>query len=338
MGKKLSNEERQRREAIAEAKREATAKRIEENRLKREAIEAEIRDRRDAGTRKSTTLDEMCFPVELRDNPRNTNTEHSKVVVGIIDGEEIDLNYCSPIYELVPNEMIFPKVEEILNQHGIKFKAEYSHTKNARFYGNYTIEDERFHHQMKGTNDVIKFIWNFEHSYNGLTKYKGVAGFYRLVCTNGLVVPVQEMEAYNLEIKGKHTASILKSLDDFSAILTRTTNELTTVKKSIVQKYEVLGDRWIADPVERRARVEEVLNATKIGIKDNKSFDTIDNIMGRITDEATKTSLGYDGKVNDWLIYNGINQYVNDNTLNIAAPEKRRETDSKVLEYMLEYA
>jgi len=42
--------------------------------------------------------------------------------------------------------------------------------------------------------------------------------------------------------------------------------------------------------------------------------------------------------VNDWLIYNGINQYINDDSRNIASPEKRRETDSKVLEYMLEYS
>jgi hypothetical protein len=59
--------------------------------------------------------------------------------------------------------------------------------------------------------------------------------------------------------------------------------------------------------------------------------------LARITEEADDKRWGYDGEVNDWLVYNGINQYVNDNDLNIAAPEKRRETDSKVLEYMLEY-
>jgi hypothetical protein len=50
----------------------------------------------------SCKLTDLTFPVELRDNPRKTNREYSKVVTGIIDGEEIDLNYCSPIYELVP--------------------------------------------------------------------------------------------------------------------------------------------------------------------------------------------------------------------------------------------
>ena len=154
------------------------------------------------------TLQDLLFPVELRDNPRNTNREYSKVVTGIITGTvpmdesdvvikpkvilksdkishilptkekknmEIDLNYCSPVYELVPNSTIFPKVEEILNKHNIAFTVEYSQIQNTRFYANYTIDDPRFSYKMDGSDDEIKFIWNFQHSYNGLTKYKGIA-------------------------------------------------------------------------------------------------------------------------------------------------------------------
>lgn len=281
------------------------------------------------------TLNDLCFPVELIDNPNKTNREYSKIVTGIIDGEEFDLNYCSPIYELVPNEMIFPKVEEILNQHNIAFSVVYSHTNNARFYGSYTIEDKRFSYKMAGTNDEIKFIWNFQHSYNGLTKYKGVAGFFRLVCSNGLVVPVEEMNEYNLVIQGKHTSSILKSLDQFSQILTNVTDNLETVKTSIVKKYEDLGGVWVKKPEDR---LKEVLQANKIAIIENAKFNTLNDIMNNIMSEANNVGLGYNGKVNDWLIYNGINQYIHDDDRNIAAPEKRRETDSKVLEYMLEYS
>lgn len=281
------------------------------------------------------TLNDLIFPVELIDNPNKTNREYSKIVTGVVDGEEIDLNYCSPIYELVPNEMIFPKVEEILNQHGIAFSVQYSHTQHARFYGNYTIEDPRFGYKMAGTNDVIKFIWNFQHSYNGLTKYKGVAGFFRLICTNGLVVPVQEMKDFNLILEGKHTSSILRSLEEFSQILVNVTNNLGQVKTAITGKYESLGGRWVAKPEDR---IKEVLIASKIALIDNAKFNTLNDITNRIMSEANMVGLGYNGRVNDWLIYNGINQYINDDDRNIAAPEKRRETDSKVLEYMLEYA
>lgn len=281
------------------------------------------------------TLQDLCFPVELIDNPNRTNREYSKIVTGIVDGEEFDLNYCSPIYELIPNESIFPKVEEILNAHGIAFTANYSHTNHARFYGSYVIEDPRFAHKMAGTNDVIKFIWNFQHSYNGLTKYKGIAGFYRLVCSNGLTVPVKEMNEFNLVVEGKHTSSIIRSLEEFSNILVRVTENLDTVKTKITDKYEKLGGIWVAKPEDR---IKEVLMASKINIIDNAKFNTMNDIMNRIMSEANKTGLGYNGKVNDWLIWNGINQYIYDDNRNIAAPEKRRETDSKVLEYMLAYS
>ena len=281
------------------------------------------------------TLNDLTFPVELRDNPRNTNREYSKVVTGVIDNEEIDLNYCSPIYQLVPNTDIFPEVERILKSKRIAFSASYSHTHNARFYGNFIIEDPRFAYIMNGTNDMIKFIWNFQHSYNGLTKYKGIAGFYRLVCTNGLVVPVQEMSDFNLEVQGKHTSSILNSLKEFSGIMQNVTDNLGTVKTHIVQKYELLGGRVVTKVEDR---VLEVLKASKITPVENSKFSTVNDILARIEREANDNSLGYNGKVNDWLVYNGINQYVNDDSRNIAAPEKRRETDSRVLEYMLEYA
>lgn len=315
-------------------------------------------------------LEDLIFPVELRDNPRNTNREYSKVVSGLVTRKipyfsedeikrmtngmteeealallaeypstknvelEMDLNYCSPIYELIPNEMIFPKVEEIFRSKGIDFSVIYSHTQNARFYGNYTIEDPRFGYRMGGTNDVIKFIWNFQHSYNGLTKYKGVAGFFRLVCTNGLTIPVAEMKEYNLVLEGKHTSSILHSLQEFETILENVTNNLGTVKPAITDKYEMLGGIWVAKPEDR---IKEVLKATGIIVVENSKYDTVNFIMSRVEGEAKRPDLGYNGRVNDWLIYNGINQYIHDDSRNISAPEKRRETDSKVLEYMLEY-
>lgn len=316
------------------------------------------------------TLEDLTFPVELIDNPNRTNREYSKIVTGIVpenipffndeemeimqeslsDDElqsmldanpktkvvhsEIDLNYCSPIYELVPNEMIFPKVEEIFRNHNIPFIVQYSHTHYARFYGNYTIEDPRFAYVMEGTNDMIKFTWNFQHSYNGLTKYKGICGFYRVVCTNGLTVPVDAMKEYNLVLEGKHTASILKSLEEFSQILVNVTDNLDVVKTAITDQYEKLGGVWVKKPEDR---ITEVLKASKIAIVENSNFNTINAIMGNIRKEADNDGLGYNGKINDWLIYNGINQLIHDDSRNIASPEKRRETDSKVLEYMLEY-
>jgi hypothetical protein len=59
-------------------------------------------------------MNEILFPVQFIENSRKTNREYSRVVVGTIDGEEMDLNYCSPRYALVPNAEIFPEIEDIL--------------------------------------------------------------------------------------------------------------------------------------------------------------------------------------------------------------------------------
>lgn len=313
------------------------------------------------------TVEDLCFPVSLNKNPRRTNSEYSMVVTGIIksfvemdeDGEEVevevqdepqsefdtvvtgeiegvevDLNYCSRRYELVQNSTIFPNIEKVLRENNIEFTVEYKHINHVRFYAQYTITDKRFAYIMAGTNDVIQPMITVQHSYNGLTKYKIIFGYFRLVCTNGMTIPVAEMKKFNLVIEGKHTEIIRKSVDLLSEKLQYFVANAEIIKREITAQYERLANNWITDV---KARIEEVLEAAKIIATDNKKFNTVNDIESRIMVEANKEGLGYNGKVNDWLIYNGINQYLNDDTRNIAAPEKRMETDSKVLEFMLYY-
>ena len=171
-------------------------------------------------------------------------------------------------------------------------------------------------------------------------------GYFRVICSNGLTVPVQEMSKYNLVIIGKHTSSILRSLKQLDTLLSQFANEAKQITADITEKFEMLANRPVADV---KARVEQVLRQNKIGMVDNKNFNTVENIASRILAEANSTAriinldnkertLGYNGKVNDWLVYNGINQYLGDDNVNIASPEKRMETDTKVFEYMLRNA
>lgn len=293
------------------------------------------------------TLDELLFPVTIHDNPRRTNPEYSKVVTGyfptdettIDEGgnvvpivEEMDLNYCSPKYALVPNKAIFPEVEQVLFNNAIDFEAEYAHINNVRFYADYVITDKRYAYNIKGTTDTINPMLRVRHSYNGLTKYGIVFGYYRLVCTNGLTIPVAEMKEFNLSIVGKHTESILGSFEKLNTLLQYFAQNAKQITQTITAKYDALAEKVVAKPHER---IAEVLEKSGIISVDNSKFNTVNDIMGRIMREANTPNLGYNGKVNDWLIYNGINQYLNDESLNIAAPEKRAETDSKVLEFML---
>jgi hypothetical protein len=277
-------------------------------------------------------LNDIMFPVTMIDNPRPANREYSKIVVGDLETGQLDLNYCSPRYELVPNANIFPKINAILMKYKIDYSVNYYHDDFARFYADYEIEDKRYTYKMKGTSDVITPMLKVQHSYNGLTKYKITFGYFRLVCTNGLVIAVQDMKEFNLCLTGKHTASILNSLKRLNDLMEVFATDAKELTKMLTSKYEILGGSWVANVDDR---IKEVLHVAKINAIENKKFDTVQHIKNVIMNEANSNTLGYNGKVNDFLIYNGVNQYINDNTLNIAAPEKRIETDSKVFEYLL---
>lgn len=318
---------------IKESKEERAA-RIQANKARLEAEKQEAAERRSNSEPKVCSRDYMLFPVEMRDEEMPSNSDYCKRIVGQINGGDFLLNQCSPVYELVPNIEIFPKIEEVLDNNGIKYVAKYTHVKHVRFYADYTITDNRYAYNMNGTGDTIQPMLRVQHSYNGLTKYRITFGYFRLVCSNGLVIPVKEMEEFNLVIVGKHTESIKLSFKKLDIMLHNFTQNAKQITTQITAKYEQLGGVWVANPQDR---IAEVLKACDIAAVDNNKFNTIDNILERIEKEANSNALGYNGKVNDWLIYNGINQYLNDNDRNIAVPEKRMETDSKVLEYLLEY-
>lgn len=279
------------------------------------------------------TLNDLLFPVEVRKEEMPSNSEFARMVIGQINGGDFKLNQCSPRYELFPNADIFPRIEKILDKHNIKYEKYYSHVDHVRFYIEYRITDPRYIYKMKGTNDQIFPMLRVHHSYNGKTKYRIIFGYFRLVCTNGLTIAVEDMKRFNLIIVGKHTEAIKHSFSRLDEMLTFFVAEADLVIGTITNKYESLGGRMVTNV---RDRITEVLKATKITAVENKKFNTIENILSRVNAEANNTTLGYNGKVNDWLIYNGINQYVNDNSRNIVAQELRMVTDSKVLEYMLE--
>ncbi len=288
-------------------------------------------------------LKDLLFPVEMREEEMPSNSEYSRLIVGQLNGGDFKLNQCSPRYELFPNADIFPEVERILDANGIQYEKYYSHFNHVQFYVEYRITDTRYTYKMKGTNDEIFPMLRVQHSYNGKTKYKIIFGYFRIVCTNGLTIPVQEMKRFNLVIVGKHTEAIKLSFKKLDIMLKFFVAEADLIIGTITNRYEILGGRMVTNVQDR---IKEVLNATKIVAVEYKGRNTVDEILGRINKEANPfldennnlVNLGYNGKVNDWLVYNAINQYINNNSRNIMLPELRAETDVRVLEYMLENA
>jgi len=269
----------------------------------------------------SCTLQDLLFPVEMVSINEKLGLETiSSTEYGIfatIDGKETLLNTCSDNYELVKNENIFPVIENILKNANIDFSVEYGMQANSRFNANYKINAEPV--SVGSRNDLIYPVLIVEHSYNGLWKYKLTFGYFRLVCSNGLVVPVEGKEEVNFSITGKHTAKIISSLET----LLEKINYFNANMKKYAEKFNIVAERWVSKWEER---VEAVIEATGVG---KRGYE---QIVQQIEKESKQL---YDGKVNDWLIYNGINYHIfNATTSEGKAYETaitlRRENDKKV--------
>ncbi|MFW5895752.1 MAG: DUF932 domain-containing protein [archaeon] len=266
------------------------------------------------------TLENILFDVEKVDMQEITgfpaNKDYQYGIVGHIDGKKKLLNVCSDRYELVPNSEIFPKIRNILNEGGLEFSEKYESFNDARFYADYIIESD--HVKIgQSENDIIKPKISIRHSYNGMTQYAIIFGYYRMVCSNGLVVPVKGKEAQNLHIMGKHTISIRTSLD----MLMNRLNTFISNMNLYKQTFDQLGGQWIENP---QKRIEEALEASKIPTKYSS------NIMETVQKEAQTI---YDGSINDWLIYNGINQFIHKGD-NKKVPEQREKYDYAAIDFL----
>jgi len=270
-------------------------------------------------------LNDILFPVEkVEVTEHDCNSDYAYDIFAYPDGKKKRVNSCSDRYALVPNSEIFPPVRNLLAAHNIKFSERYMHMNHARFYAEFTIEDQAYK-VGNNPNDIIYPMLKVQHSYNGLTEYQITFGYYRLVCTNGLVLPVKEKSEFNIRINGKHTKAIhasLKKLDD-------ALNFFIAQGKKPMANYNVMYDHWVE---KWEDRVVEVLGASKIANIDNSKFKTTDYLATIITREANNLT---GGKVNDWLIYNAINQYVHDSKLNVASPKQREDKDKSVLNFLL---
>lgn len=270
-----------------------------------------------------TNLQDLLFDVEKRPATIPSNSNCAFDIIATIDGQEQRLATCADRYELVHNASIFPRIEADLEARGYTYTKSYHMIDNARFYAKYILEDSSL--AIGKGKDKIKPMISVAHSYNGLTKYNITFGYFRLICTNGLVIPAEGQEDKNLRISGKHTKEILNSFE----ILWDKLDYFFSIQDTFKKRFEVLTDRIVVNYADR---VEEVLNATKVKPSKAQKLD----ILTTIENEAKVL----DTDVNDWLIYNGINAYIfkgtdSNGNRSKAAPEVKSATDSKVLAYMM---
>lgn len=249
----------------------------------------------------------------------------------------IKVNTCSSVYELIPNSLIFPEIEEILDSYGIEYTKEYRMINWSRFYCEYVITDPRFVYEIKGSNgDFVQPRLSAQHSYNGLVMYGFHFGYFRMICANGVVIAVNEMNEFNLSIKGKHTINSLNdALKQLTSKIKYFVDNGEQITTAITAKYDVLAGNKVTNLKDRVTEALSVLNLKEQTKKLNdgtekKSFPAYDAVMETIENEISY----YNGIANDWLVYNGINAYIFDEKFK-ASPDARTKKDSKVFEFLL---
>ena len=255
-----------------------------------------------------------------------TTSQNSHAIVGEINGIKRLINVCSNRYELVPNNQVFTPIIERLESEGIEYEISVDHRDFRKFYLDINFKKHAL--TVGKNNDIIFPKVRITHSYDGTLKYGFNFGWFRLVCSNGLSVPYADSKHENLNVTGKHTAGIRENLSLFFSKLDFFLTNAGLIKKS----FEQLTDRAISNPADR---IEEVLRATKfitkseMTIRDKSLIDYVINV-------GKQEQAALDIPFTDWLVYNGINRLINDDSLNSLHPEFRDKEDSKVLEFLLQ--
>ena len=275
----------------------------------------------------TSNVADICFPVSktpLSELGFGSISSTEFGIVADISGRQTLLNTCSDRYELISNDQIFGTIELLLHSAGIDFTVEYSMHDYSVFKATYLL-DNVFVTLPNGDKIYLKF--EVTHSYNGLAQYMMVLGYFRMVCSNGLVLPLEGHESDAFYIKGKHTEKILESVKN----LLETLNRFIDRKDSYADRYRLMADRPV---IKWQEKIVTVMKATGIhaGKKDVNVLAIHEKMNMELNDR-----LGTGNKVhaNDWLIYNAINEgYIYNDQINSIKPHLRIEKDAKVIQWL----
>lgn len=263
------------------------------------------------------TKTEILFPVEkvpmvnmtkgLGFNPRFTHA-----IVGDIKGKKVVLNICSKSYTLVKNEDIILPFEKALGEQ-FTFDTVIRERGNSRFYIDYIIKDELFTIARK---DKISPRVRVHNSYDGRLKFHLSYGFFRQVCSNGMVVG-EKLKNLNL----MHTEQMAENYAPSE--LVEGIQGFLDQAKDLIQPYIDLNNQKVTNVQDR---VMEVIEETKFPTRQ------AEEVLARIEAERKQLNLPY---VTDWLVFNGFNFQLNHNEAINMDEHKKEKVDFEVLTHLL---
>lgn len=271
----------------------------------------------------TSKLERLLYPVhkveskEILPGYSFTQQQAYAIVVDTPKGKKI-VNHCSKQYHLVTNQQIIEPLLETLEGYNIDFLI--SNKMDCRFSLDVLLHDIKMD---VGKKDPIIPKLRMYNSYDGRLKYQFHMGFFRMICSNGMVVPVEGFEDKNVFLKMRHTPSlgsyveknaIIDMIESFKHHSKEFTAPLIELSKSKVGNIE--------------ERIKEVIDNTKFPSR--KIEDVVDRIQIEMAELKTNV-------VTDWLVYNGFNYQLNHNSEIKTEVAKKEKIDQQVLSYLLNH-
>jgi len=265
---------------------------------------------------------EICFKVEKVENPSIANgfattTENSHAIIGYptVKGNEVktELHNCAERYKLVSNLEIFSELERLfsLNKKTADYEVSIHNIDNVQFAVDFRFP--QFKALIKKVDEVIAGF-TVRNSYNGKWAFSGYLNSYRQVCSNGMWGMSRA-----LSVKNRHTEIVKVAVQ---TMFLEVINALEEFETQVV-KYELLAN------AERQQGWEDRLEdiAKKSGIV---KFHDDAKAIARM--EATNL---YGGVVNDFVIYNALNNVLFNNSLNKKPQDVRAKIDQQIVANLL---
>lgn len=271
---------------------------------------------------------ELVSLSELTGKPVRKGMEQAVISNGKI------VNVVSTSYGHLPNEDFFAKAEIAIIEAGLKYETRSINREDRQFVVDYVLMDDSFVVKMKSgldkgktrQVDEIRPMLRFANSYDGMLKASGSFGFYRLVCTNGLMV-AQEMVNFRLLHKGQIAEVAIPKIGEL--VEKFISNEYYELSK----KFEVLAERAIkADELE--GWVKMVADKTGIFTFEKSAKNPEPSLNARMVIEGVQREAALlEVEPNQWLGYNAFNEVLHDKLKK--GFDKQKQLDQKLFETVL---
>jgi hypothetical protein len=160
-------------------------------------------------------------------------------------------------------------------------------------------------HEVKFRNNQLPNVGDtlveaiVRNSHNGTSGFSLGAGLYRLVCSNGLVVPTSVSEKFNIRHKSftldevkELTESFSKKLPKIETSVSRMMQKVLTTDEQIEFVEKASKYRWATGSVPSTLNFDEILTPNRV--EDNES--TLWNTFNVVQEKFVRGGVGYKTK------------------------------------------